>query len=357
MTLVANFCSDWVSAPGETIREIMETQGIEINQLATHLNLSIVQTINILDGSSQITIALARSLAKLLGGSVEFWMARECQYREDLLRLHKDHSDWVQNLPIKDMVEFKWLKKFDDAAFGYLACLRFFGVPSMAAWHKYFDGMASHYAFKKSATVAPKPLSVTAWLRQGELEARNVNCLQWDKARLREVLPELRRLAKIKNPTEFFPQVQKICSDCGVAVVAVRAPKGCPISGATRFISKNKALLLLSFRFLSDDHFWFSLFHEIGHLVLHGTDRLFIEEEGGDSTSQEEFEANEFAETLLIPPKYREDLMKLKSDSQEIIRFSVRVGVPPGIVVGQLQHAGILAHNKLNGLKRRYSWK
>jgi Zn-dependent peptidase ImmA (M78 family) len=112
---------------------------------------------------------------------------------------------------------------------------------------------------------------------------------------------------------------------------------------------------LLSFRFLSDDQFWFSFFHEAGHLLLHGDGGFFLEGDDTPSTTQEQ-EANDFAEGALVPPEFQEALLRLPLNGREVIRFAHRLGVSPGIVVGQLQHHGKFTYRQLNNLKRRFKW-
>jgi Zn-dependent peptidase ImmA (M78 family) len=141
----------------------------------------------------------------------------------------------------------------------------------------------------------------------------------------------------------------------GVAVVVARAPRRCGVSGAARFVDNEKALVQLSFRYRSDDHFWFTLFHELGHLILHGRDAFFLEGKGLIDTSEEE-EANEFSSRLLIPEESVQELISLGSNFRKVVRFAKRIGVSPGIVVGQLQYRRLLPHNYLNKLKVRYVW-
>jgi Zn-dependent peptidase ImmA (M78 family) len=112
---------------------------------------------------------------------------------------------------------------------------------------------------------------------------------------------------------------------------------------------------LLSFRFLSDDHFWFTFFHEAGHILLHGERRLFLEDLEPPSSPAER-QANEFAERILIPDDFEDALLRLPADVRQIIRFARRIGISPGIVVGQLQHHGRLPHRHFNDLKRRFQW-
>jgi Zn-dependent peptidase ImmA (M78 family) len=121
-------------------------------------------------------------------------------------------------------------------------------------------------------------------------------------------------------------------------------------------MSSDKALLQFSFRYLTDDHFWFTFFHEAGHLILEGDNAFFLD--GGDTPrSDQEHRANEFAADLLVPPEERNSLLTIAPNARDVIRFAVRIGVSPGIVVGQLQHAGRIRQNQLNHLKRRFMWE
>jgi len=113
-------------------------------------------------------------------------------------------------------------------------------------------------------------------------------------------------------------------------------------------------MILLSFRYLSDDHFWFTFFHEAGHLLLHGDKSLFIED-GSEVSIKEENEANLFAQNILIPPDSRAEFLSLTPSRETIMKFAVKIGISRGIVVGQLQHQGRLKREQFNYLKRRYS--
>ena len=132
----------------------------------------------------------------------------------------------------------------------------------------------------------------------------------------------------------------------------------CKASGACLFLSPNRPLILLSGRHMSDDHFWFTFFHEAGHLILHGNSYIFVdnEEEAEEHSSREEEEANGFAADILVPPEHQGELARLTANKVAVMRFAVRVGVSRGIIVGQLQNKGIIGPNMLNGLKQWYTW-
>jgi len=114
-------------------------------------------------------------------------------------------------------------------------------------------------------------------------------------------------------------------------------------------------LLLLSFRYLSDDQFWFTFFHELGHLLLHGETELFLEDLDASSDRYEK-EANSFAESQIIPTEFRKELDEIRIDMRTLVRFAHKVGVSAGLVVGQLQHNGRIPQRYFNGLKVRYDW-
>lgn len=346
---------DWVSPPGETIADILAMRNLTEAELSVALDHSHVQTQRLLSGALAITDELAGRLQSALGPSASFWLNRESRYRHDLARLAvtvpRAISPWIKELPTKDMLAYGWIPTRGDLT---QACLRFFDIPNVTAWRKSYAKPVEAAAFRTSAAFASCEGAVAAWLRQGEIESENIQCKPWNAERFHSELSGLRALTRKKKPSDFIPELQQKCSECGVAVVIVRAPNGCRASGATRFISDRKALILLSFRYLSDDHFWFTFFHEAAHLLLH-KEMLFLEGEGVIN-SKEEQEANAFAAEILIPSDFKEELLSLTANSFDVIRFARKVGVSPGIVVGQLQYHKRLRQNQLNTLKRRFQW-
>jgi Zn-dependent peptidase ImmA (M78 family) len=183
----------------------------------------------------------------------------------------------------------------------------------------------------------------------------SLKCAAWSPDLFRQKLNAIRALTREPDPDVFVPELQRLWAACGVAVVPLRAPKTCKASGAALFLSPSRPLLMLSFRYLSDDHLWFTFFHEAGHLLLHGDRCVFVDGEGAASGAEEE-EANRFAAETLIPPEYEEELLRLTADKRAVVKFAKRVGVARGVVVGQLQHRDILKRNQLNDLKHRYEW-
>ncbi|MHB8482186.1 MAG: ImmA/IrrE family metallo-endopeptidase [Nitrospiria bacterium] len=360
MTKIVDFRPDWISPPGDTIADIIEERNLSLIEFAEQMGQTPKHIDELLHGRTMITIETARRLEVVLGSSAVFWMIRDSQYHNDIARLQSKEPDsvvsrWLTTLPLKDMVKFGWLRRTSGSTETLAECLRFFGVSDIGTWDKIYQDVFELCDFRISSSFNSELGSIAAWLRQSEIESASIECKRWDSKQFQEVLLNIRSLTRKKDPRIFIPELVKRCAECGVAVVIVRAPKGCRASGATRFLSPNKALLVLSFRYLSDDHFWFTFFHEAGHLLLHGKKSLFLEGDNITFTKKEK-EANDFAAYMLIPPQFQANLSTLPINSLEIIKFSRRVGVAPGIVVGQLQHLGRLKLNQLNSLKRRFSW-
>lgn len=360
----------WVSSPGETIADVLRARNRSIREFAEAMGETEGDVASLLEGRTAITIGCARRLSEVLGASVEFWMSRDYLYREGAGRLQAEHRDWLDALPMGDMIRFGWISPTPKATEEATAALRFFGVPSVEAWHQEYAELERLTSFRTSTAFESRPAAVAAWLREGERRALSLSCGQWDENRFRDALSRARRLSRIGDPRRFMPRLQQLCASAGVALVALRTPSGCRASGATRFLSRERALLLVSFRHLTDDQLWHTFFHEAGHLLLHGRSRVFVEGlgegldrgfgagKGGEIElfTVHEDEANAFAANMLIPESARAGFERLRADVNAILRFATELGISPGIVVGQLQHIGRVRPNQFNSLKRRYQW-
>ena len=347
--------ADWVSAPGRTMLEMLDESSRSVLDLASHLGCGRGAVEALLAGEQTVTETTAALLSTFFQTTTSFWVKRESQFRARLeLMKANGGSEWMKKLPLADMVAFQWVGAGSDSE-RLIQCLNFFECSGIAEWERRYGAVLNRTLFRKSTAFDSEVESVSAWLRQGERLARLVNTPLWSPTNLRAQLSSLRALSRVSDPSKFVPELVRICSSAGVAVVVVRTPQRCPASGAARFLSPEKAVIQLSFRHLSDDHFWFSLFHEIGHLLLHGEETIHLEETDRQNGKEEE-EANEFAADVLVPRAERTRMLGLGEDTRSIVRFATQIGTSPGIVVGQMQHYGVIEHSRMNALKKRYIW-
>lgn len=360
----AEFAPMWVIPPGRTISDLMIAKGIAPAHLARSMRLEFGDFDRLLAGEWSLTSSIAACLEQELGASVDFWLTREEQYRAQRAELYagvsaeaEDYKMWFKSLPIKQMRDLGWLDLTGSQDAQLRKCLDFFDVPNLDAWRRTYEAVKGTAAFRTTDAHVESGPATAAWLRQGERLADRIRCQEWDPIFFEKQLPEIRKLTRIADPSTFIPLLQRLCAEAGVAVVVVKAPSGCRASGATFFTAPNKAVLLLSFRYLSDDQFWFSFFHEAAHLVLHWNEELFIIETSDGPKSPMEEEANQFASDFLIPPDLQKLLPEVAKSAKSIIRFSHAAGISSGIVVGQMQHRGLIRRDYFNKLKNRYSWE
>ena len=350
------FQPDWLSPPGETLSDALEEQGLTQSNLAERTGFSKKHVNDLISGRATISVDAAIKLEATVGGPARFWLAREAQYREALARRDrlerlKANADWLKTLPLNEMLTLNWVQQFSHLGAQVEECLRFFGVASVDAWQKIWQKPLA--AFRGSSKSPKKAGVIAAWLREGERRASAQRCGAFDKSRFRDALGELRSLTLTPDPESFIPEMVRKCAQFGVSVVLIPTPKGCPVSGATKWLTPDKGMLVLSLRYKTHDHMWFSFFHECGHLLLHGKRMLFFEETG-PCPDKEEQEADRFAADLLIPREFVSKLQALGSSKDAVRRFADELGIAPGIVVGRMQRERLLPWTHLNDLKIRY---
>jgi hypothetical protein len=259
------------------------------------------------------------------------------------------------------MATFGWIAPdVDDWVEQIEVCLRFFDVETPEVWKTDREALAERTRFRPSRALNADEFAVAAWLRQCEIELSQVPCRAWDRDAFARLLPQLLPLTQVRDPRLFLAELRTRCAEVGVAVGVVRAPRGCPVSGAALKLANGQPSIALSGRHRADDHLWFTFFHEAAHLLLHGTDALYLDEIEPDSDpplSADEVEADDFAGTLLVPPEYDDQLFRARRSPLELRRIANEIGVSLGIIVGQLQHRGAIGYNtRLNRLKTRYTW-
>ncbi|MEV4833518.1 HigA family addiction module antitoxin [Nonomuraea sp. NPDC049486] len=345
---------DYAVPPGETIREFLDDLGMSQRELAARLGLSPKHVNRLIQGLVPLSSDVAQRLELVTGMPARLWNRLEADYQSAQQRLRLEGElaaavPWARSMPVRELVRRGILpEEPKDDLSRVQQLLALFGVAHLSTWQDLYESPVA--SFRQTRSFEAIPSAVAVWLRLGELAARDVECREFDAAGLRAALPRLRQLTT-QPPGLIAPIMRDICARHGVAVVFVREITGARASGATCWLSPGKAMLLLSLRYRTDDHFWFTFFHEMGHIVLHGKNDIWIE----DSVSADdpkEAEADRFASDLLIPRTLLPRLSSLKSLGS-VEEFAHELGIAPGIVVGRLQHDGFWPASQGNRLKRK----
>jgi HTH-type transcriptional regulator / antitoxin HigA len=353
---------DFVPPPGETLAEALEEQALSQAELAERMGRP-KKTINeIVKGKAEITPETALQLERVLRIPADFWLALERHYRAFLAERAESEQlqeqvSWLSKFPIKEMIAFQWIEPKPNKVELRREVLTFFGAATPSAC----DDLNQHIvpAFRRSLSVEADPGAIAAWLRQGEIEARSIRCKPFDRQAFSDALRKARELTQ-EEPAVMVERLQDLCAAAGVAVVFVPGTRRMTASGATRWISRDKALVQLSLRHKTDDHLWFTFFHEGAHVLLHGKRESFVDwADAGTGSDEIESEADRFARDQLIPreayAKFLDDTGSYVSHAQ-ITKFARSVGVAPGIVVGRLQYDKVVAFAHFNDLKQRFEW-
>ncbi len=356
-----DFEADWLSPPGDTILGALEGRQAEKTELVAALRGVVDNVDDLLAGIVPLTQEVAAVLTKTIGGSPTFWLARENQYRAAWTKranqLDADEcAAWLESFPVTGMINRGDLRTHRDIKARAIHCLQFFGVSTIQAWQEKYSSIITGVTFRTSQAFRSDPSATILWLREGQLRAASIATAAWDPAKLQERIPAMRELTRVHEPIEFVGALSMLCQECGVALVVRRTPEKCRASGAVMALPRNRMLLMMSFRHRSDDHFWFTFFHEVGHLLLHINAAAVIVDEDSDMSQQtQETEANAFAADVLVPRTNQPELAGLSRNMWQVGRFARRIGISPGVVVGQLQHLGVFRHDQMNHLKRHFT--
>lgn len=352
-----------ISAPGETLLDLLEEREMSQAELAKRTGRPLKTINEIVKGKAAITSETAIQLERVLGTPAEFWNQREANYRAYLasqkeLEFLTTHKDWLKQFPIKEMIKRGWLQCNADITSQMINLLNFFGVATPEQWA---DGWTKRkLAFRKAANVNNNIGAISVWLRQGELEGQKIQCQPFNKDRLLSSIDKMRQLTLEEDPNVFIPKLQNICADCGIAIVFVRPFPKVPVYGASCWLNPDKALVQLSLRGKTADILWFTIFHEIGHIIKHSKKELFIEiDDKLESKSLEEIEADEYASETLIPSSYLNKWLdeNRQISTNAISAFSKMLNIAPGIIVGRLQYLTRVKYSAYNKLKIRYDWQ
>ena len=355
------YVPDYVSPPGDVLLETLQERGMTQAELAERMGRP-KKTINeIVRGKAAITPETALQLERVLGPPASFWNRYEQLYRQHLAErkereVLENQVEWLQGFPVRAMVERGWIRSCGNELSQLYELLNFFGVASPEQWEKVCK--RSLVAFRKARTSQSNVKSLSAWLRRGEIQAGNIDCEPYESDRFRQTLINIRELT-LKPPEEFEPELIRLCASTGVAVTFVPQLPQCGISGATRWLRPDKALLQLSLRYKTDDQLWFTFFHEAGHILLHGKRDVFLEDDDMDGDDKE-LEADGFAAKILIPSARMKGFLRTSRPGHisidAIESFASDIAIAPGIVVGRLQHDRNLPFRHGNRLKRRLAW-
>lgn len=328
--------------PGETLRDILTSLNMSQVDLADRTGLT-PKTINeIVKGKNPITPDTAIKLASVFGTSSTFWNNLERNYQETITRLEAEELLKKEVSHLKNFSCYSELQKL-----GYVLktknqtekvknILNFFSIGSLELLPS-----IQEVAFRQTKFKNLSKESLAAWLRCGEIEAQKIDTQAFDKNKLIDSFKKLKSISQ-EEVELWEDEIKKICASFGVAVVSVPYFKNTYACGATHWLNPNKAIVQLSLKGHYSDSVWFTLFHELAHLIIHGKKERFIEFkecQDDQSNSIKEKEADVFACDALIAKNDYIQFVERQNFSDEAIKsFGRQLNLHPGIIAGRLSH-------------------
>lgn len=331
------YAPDYAVAPGETLSEVIENLDMTQKDLATRTGLTEQTIVRILKGEQPITFETANRLELVTGVPARMWNNLEMQYREQLSKIEKQKElergvDWLKGIPTGELIARGVIPEVKDKVILLQETLKFYGVSSVEAWQDVWN--APKVAARRTNCFETEPGAASAWIRLGEIQAHQIDCAPFNKKKFEKAVRAIRKLTT-QDPGIFVDEMRRLCAEAGVALALVREIKKVPWNGATKWLSPQKAMILLSLRGKGEDIFWFSFFHEADH-VLHGRkQRLYIAE--NNSADPEEQKADRFAAETLIPAAYNARIAAITT-KEEVRSIAKDLGVCTGIVAGRFRH-------------------
>lgn len=360
-----NTCQEpaFATAPGETLLETIDALGMNQVELSQRTGLS-KKTINlIIKGSEPITQETALALEKVLRVPAHFWLNLDSRYREHIAREEQSRKmekfvEWARSFPYPEMAKRDFVPQAKDAASKAGHLLAFFGVSYPESWRSLYGEMNLELSYRKTPKATEKLPALSAWLRKGELMADVVETRPFNEELFRASLTEIREMT-VLGPKDFAPRIQALCAAAGVIYVLVPELAGLGISGVMRWYH-GRPLIQQSLLFKSNDHFWFTFFHEAKHVLQKKKKEIFLEGKNASHEDQKrEEEANRFSGDLLIPPaewtKFLQETQVINTAS--IRAFATRINIHPGIVTGRLMREELLDYSHpAQHLREKFVW-
>jgi plasmid maintenance system antidote protein VapI len=330
-------------------------------ELARRCGRSAKLVVEILSGKAPIEPETAMQLERVLDMDASVWLKMEAAYRLHLARAEEAESftevrEFVKRFPVTELVHRGLMPAPTNEQDTARGLLRFFGAGSFAAFHDRYINELQTTSFRHSPSFKSEVEPLFAWLRAGEIEAEKTKVAIFNRSSFMSVLGKIRRMTN-EDPKTFLPRMKDECAKSGVIFLLVPPFKGLRLSGIARWLAPSKGIIQQTLRHKTNDHFWFTFFHESAHLLFHSKKGLFIDGENLPGDVKEEAEANAWAANFLVPQQELERFIHRGSiGANEVIEFAQSVAIAPGIVVGRLQKRQVIPWSALNHLKTRFRW-
>jgi HTH-type transcriptional regulator / antitoxin HigA len=347
---------NWAVHPGAILEEHLEIRGLSQGEFARLAGLTPKLVSTIIKGTNPISAETAIRLERVLGLKAHIWTGIQAKW--DLFQARAaskpaaDAKSWLALFPLKELRESGCLPDTKDTRAKLDALLSFFEIGTPQAYEAKVRTLAVHH--RQAKTHENSEHHVFTWLTIGERRARKMNIPTFSRKNFEIAIRRIRALTT-EDPEVFEPAMKRLCRDAGVALILEPPISKTRLFGSARWFDADRAIIQMSLRMRTNDHFWWTFFHEAAHIVLHkGCNFADDQNREGDGTEKD---ADRWAQNILVGKERFERFKAARPNSaREVVRFASAAQLHPGIVVGMLQHARIIPFDHLNRLKVKFQW-
>ncbi len=324
------------------LAEKLEEMAMSVKEFAVRTSKPEKTIFAVINGSSSITSDMAVAFESVTKIPAHFWLNKQRSYDEYVSRKKREatiaeSTQWAEKFPIEEMTRLGWIESADTPEDKVSSMLSFFQVSTVKGWEDYYCNQQLKVAFRISLSKTKNPYAMSAWIRQGEIQAAQAMVSKYSRKALKAQLPALMSLVR-EQPSDFAEQLQALCAKAGVKLLYTPALSQIPVNGCVRWINDTPCIQLADNQ-KRNDIFWFTFFHEVGHL-RHGKKDVFLENiDYGDKEAEKEKEADEFAARMLLSPSQEKQIIDNADFTEPAIkRYAAKFKVHPSIIIGRLQH-------------------
>jgi len=342
--------------PGEVIKKDLAALNWTQDDLARVMGMSVKAVNEIIKNRSGITLERARLLSKTFQQSPEFWLNLDAAYRLQLAeesQREKDteqHALILKHMPVKEMIRKGWLKQYQEVSDLVRQVKDFWKASTLDfAW---MDTAPEPWYRKSEAYEKFTKYYALTWHRMARNVAGRRKAPAYRKERLEALASELARYSmRTRGVAEFLLELQ----DCGVKFFVLKHLPRTYLDGAS-FRDGDNPVIVYTCRFDRLDNFWFTLAHEIAHVILHldRKDTCFLDDMRSESTEGPEAEADDYAAKLIRAEEIKRFCAPFSKyiSTERVRRCAESVQVGEAVVVGVLQYSGIVPFKNLNRFKQ-----
>ncbi len=359
-TRITGISRDLIIHPGETIGDILIERGITQSELAARTGVTPAYVCNVISGKKNISAKFAFALEYALGVSKSFWINLQANYDAELLELNAPDTitdeERIARNRLKDVVKYlrelgklPFKETIDESILSLRKTLQISNIANLKE-------IVPEGSLRMSTKSQIDPYVMGAWIRLCQIagEQRNVKS-EFDVEKI-DILVEKAKQIMCARGESVQKALTELFNDYGIDFSIVRNFRGAPVQGYISKKNDGTYQMVLTIRGSYADIFWFSLFHELGH-IANGDVTGSVSFIDYDENDDKEIGANNFASTRLIDPiAYSHFVNNGNYSLSAIKRFAETQNVRPYIIIGRLQHEKKLDYNRYNSEKTSYKW-